>query len=175
VVEKVSDLREFERTVGGSRIKVEIDLDDLKPGDSVEDDAGHVAQLMGTVAELIAEYQTRHDHLDAIYRGWRAAKANTIRARDPKLAEHKVKAETEGCKQFVEYIDARDGVGAQLDFLRNIMSALRVKAQMIRVRADLALYAHEGAGLTSEPGKTPPRRRGRAKRNRDVGAAMRRD
>jgi hypothetical protein len=179
--------RAFTRTAfgdDGKEIEIEVVLDTaiLDPRADIAVDAGEVAGIMGAVGELIAVYTERVDLADAEYRAFRGTKGKVITgaAEGKAPAEWKVKDEVEADPGFLDHQRIRAGAEADLEWLRNFLGALKIKAQMIRVRADLALKVYDGATLTGDPGGDPggdpaPAIRGRGAirgRNDRVAASM---
>lgn len=116
-------------------------------------DACTVSDHIGLVGRLYSVAVARQETADTDYRHWRANAVLKCLDVDPKMAEWKTKAEVEASTGFgvckARIADATEDV----EHLRTMLDGLRVKASMVRARADM----HRGAYDSSTNGDAPDR------------------
>lgn len=132
-------VRVFTREVDGQTTEVELDPDWLQVKGNIDGQAIRVAEMIGTVAELLAEAEEDQANMQAEYRAWRGAQLTRMLNREPKIPEWKSKAAYESMPAFLEHKKNMAQCAGDIEHLRTFLEALKVKAEMVRVRADFML------------------------------------
>lgn len=133
-------LYEVELEVMGAKISVSTAA--LRIGD-LDADMAQVAAQMSFFGMRWAEAEGEKIEADSSYRNWRASQSEAILAKDPKLAEWKVKQGVEAMQGFVGYKKAIAEATKNAIMLRAVFESYGKKAPILqskgaRQRAELS-------------------------------------
>lgn len=115
---------------------ITLDTDDLKLTGDLDADSAQVANAFSQIVELSAMFASEGERLDASYRAWRAEESERAVASGEKLPEWRVKNLVEAAPVF---FDMKNDIAAsveQAEFVSQFREALRLKAQLLRIRVD---------------------------------------
>lgn len=128
----------FMRNVAGTDIEVTLSMADFDPAGTLVREAEDLPGRMGLAVCLLADYTGRLRSADAQYRAFRGQAAEEILQRDGKLPEWRVKALVESLPTFVAHKEYLASLEGDLAFLEGYIDVARTKAQMLKIRKDLA-------------------------------------
>ena len=136
----------FERWFGDRLFDVEINREELLGvGADLLAEAGSVSSSIGLIAELVGDYSRLFAVEDAAYRGWRAGaylQHKMVEGKSP--SEEVAKALVEAMPEFGVRKARLAEVEGDLAYLKGLFDALRVKATMVRARAEMQRGKEDG-------------------------------
>lgn len=99
----------------------------------VETDVVAIASAINLWGQHLAKAEEQKVMVDAEYRDWRARQVNEALAKDPKLAEWKVKARVEAMEKFMLFKTGIAKAALNVVSLQTIGDGLRAKLQILLV------------------------------------------
>lgn len=168
--------RIFDRWVGATLVAIELDRDELlQPSHDIAADAGDVSANIGLIAELVGDYARRYSQKDGAYRQWKAAtylKFKLVEGKAP--SDEIVKNQVESEPEFLAFKDELAEIEGDLEYLRGLFDALKVKASMVRARTDIARGKEDGEsnGFDGRPTRPAKNHKTDAERAADVKTRM---
>lgn len=129
--------------------KLEINESDLNIK-SLGIDMDKVAAQMGRFGVLWAAAEEERMTVDASYRFWKAKTGQAILAREPKLAEWKVRQKIESSKEFRAYKRALAEATRNTIVLRSRFDAFRTKAGILQSQGAMRRAELESTGMSTK-------------------------
>jgi hypothetical protein len=129
----------IELEIDGQSVTLDVGAD-LEITD-LDEDMDAIAGLLGWYGNVIAAVKESAAIADANYRAWRARRTESILAKDPKLAEYKVRAKIDADPEFLKHKRHQAEVDRLLSRLFKAWHALDRKADILQSKG--AVYRAE--------------------------------
>lgn len=134
--------RTFDRVVGSTDVSITLDCADLVIAVDLLTEQNRTAALIGTTADLIAEWQYACGMADADYRNWygRAAEGvvqAALDANEKPPAEHRIKFMVEGSDAFLDKKELVERLYSEWNWLKGYHQALLAKVDLIKARTSM--------------------------------------
>ena len=138
-------------TIGAQVVELDVAADT-----SITDLSQDMLEISGKIAwygRVYAAAKYAADGADDAYRQWRANDIQNQLARDPKKAEWKCKASYEACPNGMMAIVSRKAAHRLVSEIDAALTALKVKADMLRSQGAMARSELSNIGMTTKDNK----------------------
>lgn len=146
---------------------------DLRISADLNSEMDHAAAWMAYWGSVLAAAKGELERADGAYRAWRGEATQSILAKDPKMAEWKVRETINAHPRFMDYKKAQAACQRNVTLLETRYEAFKMRASLIQSKGARARSEWEKTGMTTPVPKAPKKAKVRAGEDTPVVAAVR--